>query len=42
MVKTFRDAVDAAGRGETIAAGELDAMTEGGRDTTGAYEKVWH
>ncbi len=42
VVKTFRDAVDAAGRGETIAAGELDAMTEGGRDTTGAYEKVWH
>ena len=42
VVKTFRDAVDAAGQGEKVTVGGLDAMTEGGQDTTGAYEKIWH
>mgnify|MGYP001394337219 CR=1 FL=1 len=42
VVKTFRDAVDAANRGEKISANELDTMTEGGQNTTGAYEKIWH
>ncbi|MDA1089311.1 MAG: U32 family peptidase [Proteobacteria bacterium] len=42
VVKTFRNAVDAASRGETVAVGDLGAMSEGGRETTGAYEKIWH
>jgi putative protease len=42
VVKAFRNAVDAAGRSEIAAVGELDAMSEGGRETTGAYEKIWH
>lgn len=42
VVKAFRDAVDAADKGEMVSAGELDAISEGGRDTTGAYEKIWH
>jgi putative protease len=42
VVTTFRGAVDAVSRGETVGGGELDAMREGGRETTGAYEKTWH
>jgi putative protease len=42
VVKTFRKAVDDVARGETVCADELNAMREGGRETTGAYEKIWH
>jgi len=41
VVSVFREAVDAAARGDSVPTGALDAMTEGGRDTTGAYEKRW-
>ena len=37
-----RRAVDAAARGDTVPAGELDAMTAGQRHTAGAYRKSWH
>ncbi len=42
VVAAFRRAVDAAARGESVAVGELDAMTEGQRHTAGAYRKSWH
>ena len=42
VVAAFRRAVDAAARGDTVPAGELDAMTEGQRHTAGAYRKSWH
>ena len=42
VVSTFRRAVDAVSRGEMLPRGELDGMTEGQRDTAGAYEKTWH
>ncbi|MCP4330522.1 MAG: U32 family peptidase [Alphaproteobacteria bacterium] len=42
VVATFRRAVDAAARGDMVPAGELDAMTEGQRQTAGAYDKSWH
>ena len=41
VVGAFRRAVDAVARGEDPAGGELAALTEGGRQTTGAYEKTW-
>lgn len=41
VVSAFRRAVDAAGRGEPAPAFDLDSVAEGGRQTTGAYEKVW-
>jgi len=41
VVSAFRRAVDAMARGETVAADELDAMTEGQRDTAGAYNRAW-
>ncbi|NQU61804.1 MAG: U32 family peptidase [Rhodospirillales bacterium] len=45
VVSTFRRAVDAAARGDTVGdtvpTSELDDMTEGRRDTAGAYEKSW-
>ncbi|HEM45997.1 MAG TPA: U32 family peptidase, partial [Alphaproteobacteria bacterium] len=41
VVSAFRAAVDAAARGESVAATGLEAVTEGGRGTTGAYEKGW-
>jgi len=41
VVRAFRRAVDAVARGEEPAAAELAALTEGGRQTTGAYEKTW-
>jgi len=42
VVSVFRRAVDAAAEGRPVPAGELDGMTEGQRDTTGAYDKAWH
>ena len=42
VVTEFRKAVDAAARGETLTASCLDAVTEGGRQTAGAYRKSWH
>jgi putative protease len=41
VVAAFREAVDAADRGERLPEGRLAAMTEGQRDTTGAYSKAW-
>lgn len=43
VVRAFRRAVDALARGEpeTDLAGELAALAEGGRQTTGAYRKTW-
>jgi len=41
VVGAFRKAVDAVARGEEPAAAELAALSEGGRQTTGAYEKTW-
>lgn len=40
VVSTFRAAVDAAGRGERPRM-DLASMMEGGRKTSGAYEKTW-
>ncbi len=42
VVSAFRRAVDALDRGEAVSVGELDAMTEGQRNTAGAYDKRWH
>ncbi len=42
VVAEFRKAVDIATRGGTLKGGELDDMTEGRRDTAGAYQKIWH
>jgi putative protease len=41
VVAAFRRAVDAAARGETPPDSGLESVTEGGRRTTGAYEKTW-
>lgn len=41
VVSAFRQAVDAVARGEAPPENGLEAMTEGGRRTTGAYEKTW-
>lgn len=41
IVAAFRQAVDAAARGEPVPVHALDNMTEGGRDTTGAYTRAW-
>lgn len=41
VVGAFRKALDALARGEKMAANELGSLTEGGRETTGAYEKGW-
>jgi len=41
VVSTFRRAVDAAARGEPVPAMALDDITEGRRDTSGAYLKSW-
>jgi len=37
VVSAFRKAIDGAGQ-----FGELDDMTEGARNTEGAYQKSWH
>lgn len=41
VVAAFRQAVDAAAEGRPVPAGVLDGLREGGRDTTGAYDKGW-
>jgi O2-independent ubiquinone biosynthesis protein UbiU len=41
VVKAFRQAVDAIRRGERPPAFDLDGITEGGRQTAGAYERSW-
>jgi len=41
VVSAFRRAVDAAARGEPAPALELDSVTEGRRDTAGAYARSW-
>ena len=41
VVKSFRDAVDAMERGEDITPSDLSSLTEGGENTTGAYERAW-
>ena len=41
VVSAFRRAVDAAARGERPDAADLSSITEGGRQSTGAYEKGW-
>jgi putative protease len=40
-VQAFRRAVDAMAAGEKLDLAELRALTEGQRDTTGAYKKAW-
>ncbi|MEO5375378.1 MAG: U32 family peptidase [Alphaproteobacteria bacterium] len=42
VVAAFRKAVDAAARGEPVDSSGLDRITEGGRETAGAYRKSWH
>ncbi|MBN2753083.1 MAG: U32 family peptidase [Rhodospirillaceae bacterium] len=42
VVKAFRAAVDALERGETLDAAAIADLTEGGRETAGAYKKAWH
>ena len=41
VVKAFRQGVDAIRRGERPPAFALDGITEGGRQTSGAYERSW-
>ncbi len=41
IVTAFRRAVEAAARGERLDSSEIAALTEGGRDTHGAYKKAW-
>lgn len=41
VVRAFRAALDALARGEPAPANPLDAITEGNRDTAGAYEARW-
>jgi O2-independent ubiquinone biosynthesis protein UbiU len=41
VVRAFRRALDALATGGTIDYDELRALTEGQRDTVGAYKKAW-
>jgi len=42
VVSTYRKVLDALARGETnIDTGALHALSEGGRQTLGAYKKGW-
>lgn len=41
VVRTFRNALDALARGDEPDASALAALTEGQRNTTGAYRKAW-
>ena len=41
VVSNFRAAVDALEQGDTAPGVDLSAVTEGGRETTGAYDKIW-
>ncbi|HLI14348.1 MAG TPA: peptidase U32 family protein [Alphaproteobacteria bacterium] len=40
-VSAFRRAIDAAAQGRPIAETILDGLSEGGRNTTGAYDRSW-
>lgn len=41
VVAAFRGAVDAMERGQALPSATLDALTEGRRETGGAYRKAW-
>ena len=41
VVSSFRAAVDGAAAGEKVTENQLAALSEGQRDTTGAYGKTW-
>ncbi|MBF0305038.1 MAG: U32 family peptidase [Alphaproteobacteria bacterium] len=41
VVSAHRAAIDAFGAGRAVASDRLGAVTEGGRETTGAYTKAW-
>ena len=41
VVRAFREAVDALARGAAAPAAALEKITEGNRDTAGAYEARW-
>lgn len=41
VVSSYRQAIDAFTQGRTVDVARLSAMTEGGRDTTGAYGRSW-
>ncbi len=41
VVSAFRARLDALDRGEAAPAADLSAITEGGRETAGAYRKTW-
>jgi putative protease len=41
VVRAFREGVDAVLAGRPVPDIDLDAITEGGRQTTGAYERAW-
>jgi len=41
VVAAFRKAADAVAAGETVPELDLSSLTEGGRETTGVYEKTW-
>ena len=41
IVAAFRRAIEAAARGERLPPSEIAALSEGGRETLGAYRKTW-
>lgn len=41
VVRTFRKAIDAMASGKKVDFEELRGLTEGQRETTGAYKKAW-
>lgn len=41
VVSAFRAAIDAAASGAAMPVGRLDQLSEGGRLTTGAYDRRW-
>jgi len=41
VVSAFRQAVDAAARGEDLPDLDMSLLTEGGQETAGAYQKTW-
>ncbi len=41
VVASFRQAVDAVAQGKTPPPMDLASLSEGGRQTTGVYEKIW-
>jgi len=41
VVSAFRQAVDAAARGEAMPDLDMSLLTEGGQETAGAYQKTW-